>query len=523
MISYFIYTIICMGLVLLFYHFFLAREKMCQINRWYLLIGLVFSLLVPFLPVGVTDSPLNFANNQQPSIVSEDTNISANKLAIDDSIGTSIETSETSITDLAWFYSHLLYLYGTVTLLLLGRLGWHLLSMRKKAMRNPASHFKGYKVVLLDEDVVPHTFGSTIYVSRKHFEEGNISKEMLLHELTHAREHHSLDIIFIELLKAVYWFNPVLYFYKRAIQMNHEFIADQNVLSQESDITSYQNTLLSLSKRKLAGTLSISLNFNVTKKRFKMMTASTSTYRYALKTALIVPFFAILGLTFGCEPSSMEKEPQPQQVQIEIRSGEKITLNGKTIPLTQFSSAFSELSIDPNKVIVKLNVGKNASMGAVTDVQSILRQQGALKINYSSDSSDDSEPDVKKAPSISDRNLLTIYVTKEGEILIDQEATPLSSVKDRVREFITNNGESEDLSETPMDAIVSFKTDQQTPYDTYIQTLESVLSVYRELRNQESMELFGKPYPELEEGSREKQQLEDLYPKRISIEKPAGT
>ena len=120
------------------------------------------------------------------------------------------------------------------------------------------------------------------------------------------------------------------------------------------------------------------------------MTSSTSTYRYIFKSVLILPFFAILGLTFGCEPASLEEGTQPQKVHIEILSSETIKLNGETIALSQFASAYSDLSLDPNQVVVYLTVYDNASVGTVTDVQTILREQGTLKINYSNDSSIDS-------------------------------------------------------------------------------------------------------------------------------------
>lgn len=381
MIFYLLFTTICMGLVLLFYHIVLANERMYQINRWYLVVGLAFSLLVPFLPMGIIDYPLNLASNNEPSIVNKGLSVTITESTQEVSVGTIEGSSNILAIDRGILF--LFYFYGVVALIMIMRLGWQFYLIRKKEKINPASYFKGHKIVLLKEAIVPYTFGKTIFVNKQQYDLGEISKEMMLHELTHARENHTLDIIFIEILKAIFWFNPVLYYYKRAIQMNHEFIADQNAISIETDIASYQNTLLSLSKCNPAGSLGTSLNFNVTKKRFQMMTASTSTHRYILKSALILPFFAILGLTFGCEPVSLEKDTQPQKVNIEILEGETVILNGETIPLSHFASTFSDLLIDPNQVIVYLVIQDEASMGTVTDVQEILRENGTLKINYS--------------------------------------------------------------------------------------------------------------------------------------------
>lgn len=384
-----------MGLVLLFYHLVLAREKMYQINRWYLLIGLAFSLVVPFLPIGMTDFSLDLISDSKPSTVINGLSI----MNIDPALQIADDTVASSSKEYSLVMdggiSILLYLYGIVTLFLITRMGRQLYSMRKKAMGNPASIFRGYKIVLLNEEVIPHTFGKTIFVNKQQFDQGEISKEMLLHELAHARQSHTLDVLFIEILKAFFWFNPVLYYYKRAIQMNHEFIADHNVLSKLTVITQYQNALLSLSRRKLAGPLSTSLNFNVTKKRIMMMTSSTSIYRYILKSALILPFFVILGITFGCESASIEKDIQSEKIHIEILGDETIKLEGKTISVSQFASSFTDLSIDPGKVIFDMTVHDSATVGTVTDVQNILREKGSLKINYSKVSSSKHNPELK--------------------------------------------------------------------------------------------------------------------------------
>ncbi len=52
----------------------------------------------------------------------------------------------------------------------------------------------------------------------------------MLHEEAHASQKHSLDILFVELLQIIFWFNPLFYFIKRSIKLNHEFLADRAVL-----------------------------------------------------------------------------------------------------------------------------------------------------------------------------------------------------------------------------------------------------------------------------------------------------
>lgn len=129
-------------------------------------------------------------------------------------------------------------------------------------------------------------------------------------------------------------------------------------------------------------------------------------------------------------------------------------------------------------------------------------------------------PDDVEPPPIRERNMLRILVNAQGMILLDDEPVSTDQVRDRVIEFVDNPTNDPNLSESPDDAIVSIKTDRQTPYRVYIDMLDEVMGSYEELRNQASMEQFGAPYSALEDGSTEIAQIQELYPKRISIAEP---
>lgn len=123
-------------------------------------------------------------------------------------------------------------------------------------------------------------------------------------------------------------------------------------------------------------------------------------------------------------------------------------------------------------------------------------------------------------PPVKERNLLNILVNAQGMVLIDEEPASLNTVKDRIKEFVDNNGVDPDLSESPDDAIVSIKTTRQTPYNVYIDMLDEVMGAYAELRNQASMERYGVPFDSFEDNSVEQEEIQELYPKKISIAEP---
>lgn len=123
-------------------------------------------------------------------------------------------------------------------------------------------------------------------------------------------------------------------------------------------------------------------------------------------------------------------------------------------------------------------------------------------------------------PPVKERNLLNILVNAQGMVLIDEEPASLSTVKERIKEFVDNNGVDPDLSESPDDAIVSIKTLRSTPYNVYIDMLDEVMGAYAELRNQASMERYGVPFDSFEDNTVEQEEIQELYPKKISIAEP---
>ena len=85
-------------------------------------------------------------------------------------------------------------------------------------------------IVLLDEPISPFSFSDFLFVNRDEYRSG-LEKDILRHEMAHIRQNHTWDVIFIETLLVFFWFNPALYFYRKAIQTNHEFLADEAVVS----------------------------------------------------------------------------------------------------------------------------------------------------------------------------------------------------------------------------------------------------------------------------------------------------
>jgi hypothetical protein len=135
---------------------------------------------------------------------------------------------------------------------------------------------------------------NTIFVNEEDYSNRKIEDELYTHELIHVTQKHTLDVLLIELIKVILWFNPVIHFYKKAIQLNHEFLADEKVATTHKNVPFYQNLLIAKANANPTYYLASNLNYSVTKKRLIMMTKTSSQSTTMLKKIALVPLFAAL-------------------------------------------------------------------------------------------------------------------------------------------------------------------------------------------------------------------------------------
>lgn len=193
------------------------------------------------------------------------------------------------------------WLYGLLTAVFVGRFALNLRRLLRQTSANPRQPFRGATLVLLPTDTLPYTFLHYLFVSEAAYQRGAIEEELFTHELAHIRQRHSLDLLLLEVLLCVAWFNPVLYGVKWAMQLNHEFLADQAVNERHQNVPRYQQLLLDKVAGGLPGSLTSAFAFRTTQKRFLMMTTSTSRLRAWLLGGSAALLLGALGFLFGTE------------------------------------------------------------------------------------------------------------------------------------------------------------------------------------------------------------------------------
>ncbi|MGG5576434.1 M56 family metallopeptidase [Myroides sp. C15-4] len=281
MLLYLIQTTLLLLLTLGIYKLFLEQTKIHEFKRYYLLAALGFAFAMPLIKIPSTGA-LTVANSKLQEL---------NEVIISPvTPPTGVDTSSvlTGSTILL-----LLYVLGVIVMLI--RFFTALYQYKKIEKQGSVIYNRGQRFVLLPHMDVAFTFRSTIYLPL-HIPI-DWDNKILLHEYNHVKQHHSRDILFIELLKIVFWFQPLLYWYKQHIALNHEFLADDTLNTSKEETQAYLQLLLTQTYQHNEQPLSSSFNFNLTKKRFIMLTKVNKPLHNTLAVLGTFALVCMLGAT----------------------------------------------------------------------------------------------------------------------------------------------------------------------------------------------------------------------------------
>jgi bla regulator protein BlaR1 len=275
MILYILKSASCLALLLFFYHLILEKEKMHNFNRFYLLIGVIVSLIIPFATLTV----------EVPAI-------STSEITTFEPTFTTEKTSPILIQETINYTKYIFGLYAIISCLLFFRFGRNLFKIIQKIRLHTQIKLKKASLVLVDDPILPHTFWNFIFINKTDYKNGKIEEELFTHELTHVTQKHTIDVLLIEFLQAIFWINPMFIFLKKAMQLNHEFLADENVINQHKNTFHYQHILVNKAAWNNEYYLASNLNYSLTKKRLKMMTTQSSKTKIWLKKLAVIPLLA---------------------------------------------------------------------------------------------------------------------------------------------------------------------------------------------------------------------------------------
>jgi hypothetical protein len=183
--------------------------------------------------------------------------------------------------------------YLIVLALLLLRMLFSLAAIFKLYFVSDKKRKYGFILVINDSVKAPFSFFRWVFIPRKMFDEEDY-REIILHEKVHVSQYHSIDIIVIELLSAVMWFNPFVWKMRNSVQLVHEYLADEGVLNTGIDRLQYQALLVNQVAEERLICLSSGFHQSQIKKRLIMMTKNKPDQNPKLRILYLLPIVLLL-------------------------------------------------------------------------------------------------------------------------------------------------------------------------------------------------------------------------------------
>ncbi|GAA3635543.1 M56 family metallopeptidase [Flavivirga jejuensis] len=277
MVHYIINTIAFQLFFLIIYDLFLKKETFFNWNRTYLLVTSILSLIIPFIKINRFKEilPQEFIIMPEVIIGTNIPQTDVNMLQLDPVIITSEST---------WSWELLLYA-GMIlaTFLFL----FKITKLIMLFLKNPKSRMGNLLVVRLLKSCAAFSCFHYIFLGEQINKKDRVS--ILKHEMVHVKQRHTLDLLFFEVLRILFWFNPLIYMYQNRIMQLHEFIADNKALKHQSKKDYYENLLSQVFQTENISFINPFFKQSLIKKRIVMLQKSKSKQISLIKYALLIP------------------------------------------------------------------------------------------------------------------------------------------------------------------------------------------------------------------------------------------
>ena len=293
--SFLVKSSIALVMLYALYRVMLRYELNHQLNRVMGLACILFSIVVPFIQFGTASHASRF-----PGVYS----VVTSTVDFQETVSAALPTSTLDIVVI-------LYVLGAGVCLF--RCVFGLVTLRRLYRHSPRRHQWGFTVVTLNRHVSPFTFFNVLFIGKDHIQDAE-RETMLSHERVHRDQYHSVDNIFLEAVAVMFWFNPVVWLFRRDIKAEHEYYADEQVLAHGVSAEDYQYMLF----RARTG-IDIEVGNYLSNKtsliqRFTMMTKTrtnpTSSYwRVSLYIALMSVIVFLGAFSSRTEKSQFDKAP----------------------------------------------------------------------------------------------------------------------------------------------------------------------------------------------------------------------
>ena len=373
---------IALALLWAAYRVLFINSNRLTFNRAFLIIALGFSLILPAAGIMIGRSTPQIVSYKQSlfsGIMLDEVVITAEGVAISTPADNVAEESAAPVVAKNRRTFDLIGLMGLIWLI--GAIGAALVFLFKLGkivfiiIKSPKKRMPGYTAVFTGKE-----HGSYSFFNYAFFPNENVNAEIVRHEMSHIEHHHSIDILFVELMMIIQWFNPFIYLYKRELQSLHEYMADRDVVATGIDKQNYMMLILQQCTAVDFSNMSNNFSFLLTKKRIKMITQSKKAKGVVIKALLTLPLFALL-LFANCQSNGQEK--------VSAEKGEATTENEKLTTIKLADESFvsfadpMEISLDGKDYTLDINSVKNEKTFKLGDHKVVAKNNHDERHSYS--------------------------------------------------------------------------------------------------------------------------------------------
>lgn len=289
---YLVEVSICLAIFYGFYQIALQKETTFQSNRIYLITTALLSMLLPLIKIYVdrASDPIFVTIPQEV--------IGTYVVSFENAVETTRKKNTSWIDLFLWVY------YAGIIFMSI-RLIREVILIFNIKLTGKALEFFGHPCILSEKVKTPFSFFKTIYLPEDHhFTEKELS-DVMMHEDSHIKGGHSIDVLLIEIINIALWISPYIYLYKRKLRDVHEFLADAAVI-KHSHWEPYAQFLIAQKAYRLQNILSNQLIYSQLKNRLIMMTQKPSTITSGLKYLIAIPILLLSLAIFSFKEKSVE-------------------------------------------------------------------------------------------------------------------------------------------------------------------------------------------------------------------------
>ncbi|CAM4331348.1 M56 family metallopeptidase [Gillisia hiemivivida] len=290
--SYIIQVILFQLAFLLVYEFLLKKETFFNHNRAYLLLTPVLAFLLPIINIEMLSG---FVPQESVSSISR---FWLPEVYIGDATQNIQQLPALVLSEKSNSFNWIAIIYAIGTIASIGIIGKKLFNLRKLFKFNVISEVKSFRIIEIPSSNVACTFNKTIFLGE------DLSKserdQIVAHEIIHVQQKHSYDLVFFEILKILFWFNPLIYIYQNRIAALHEFIADSNVVKTIEKRSYYEQLLNTAFNTQNISFINQFFNHSLIKKRIVMLQKSKSKTIAKFKYLVILPLMLMMLTIVSC-------------------------------------------------------------------------------------------------------------------------------------------------------------------------------------------------------------------------------